>query len=165
MSTAREQLDNIEKKISALNNEQDLIWDKISVLNSSRHELTLAIIEEEKLFDDISWTLNNTYVNSGSIHLECDYDSPAPNQKIKLDKLVSLCFRNGMHHDTFSINDKIDFRLDDYELSLRFSNAIELLKFRKKHKIIVDLSQLNNSINELKQQVSDLTDLLQKFGS
>jgi len=155
LSKNRELLQHIDEQIELLDEQQRALGSKASTLSSSKADIIIAILKEEKSLQDTEWELqvgsnNKVYVNYTGTR----------NDKV-MKELSELCSRSW--HDSFDLGEGVRLQFDDGDVSLSFDNSSGLTAFAKKNNLKIIGTNVTNDIRALKRQVEALELISHQF--
>ena len=152
----RVKYEELNQKLLLLNEQYNTVNDKISSITEEQYKLLQQIIQEEHLFDGTKWELK---LSGDQVYLTCQ-DS-RKDESSSLHKLDALL--NGSYHYFFTLEEDVEIRFDDNEISIHFEENKAVMLFCKKYKMTISSSTVAGKLQALKRQVNQLEILAHQF--
>jgi hypothetical protein len=124
-------------------------------LRQKREELIAQMILEEKLLSDTDWDLS---VGGGSGDAVLSYKETSPNTLEFIKELARTDY-----HSWFEIQDGIQLRFDDSDISLSFKESKQLMPFAKRNGLRISGAGIKDRLAKLKRDVVALETICHQF--
>lgn len=148
--TLRSQLEKLSKHLDVLKTQSTEIWNEIHDVEKQHADLIVKIILAEGLLVNSEWYLNTQY---SSNTIECiNYDSLNMKTVMNLARDTS----GGSYHFSITIEEDIELRFDDSDISLTFGSSQKLGEFVKLHNLKIDVLSIKEKLTRLKSEISNL---------
>lgn len=149
----KSKIELINASITELDKNINEALDKVEVLRQEGSALMIQIIEEEQLLKNTTWELD-------VIHKT--YLSYCGSKKDLVFKPISDLCAN-IWHTWIDVEDGIQLRFDDENVSLHFDEVRTILPFVNKHKLKINGKNVSDKIRILKHEISTLEQLIHRF--
>lgn len=150
--TTREDLSDLQAQIkakeAAYNALERAHWESYSPLKELENELIRRVVLEESLLNLCTWSLE---VHSGTVYLTAKEDS----RDVKaLSELTETTY-----HCDFVLEEGINLHYSDGDMTLHFEDPHKIYDFITRHKIPVNLANIDQEIEKLQSAVDSLWDV------
>lgn len=150
--TTQDRIKEIEEQVKVLEDRAANLQVDAWSLRQERDELIASLILEEKMLAGTCWELTLGDITNLS------YSETTPGE---LDKVKQLVRKDW--HSTFELEEGVEIRFDDNEVSLSFKEPRQVLPFIRKNGLIIGGSKVADRLNHLKREVSALEKVCHQF--
>lgn len=156
MTSAREDMDEINTKLNALT-EQINAWNELQYpLYDAKEKIISLVIQEEKLLKNSKWEIKFGYTNK--MYLE--YLG-----KLSDDKIIevrNLCASS--FHCRFELETDVSLEFNDNVLSLYFDDSIKITDVIKRYELLIDFSDLAKRMQQFNNELESLKNISSELG-
>jgi GTP-sensing pleiotropic transcriptional regulator CodY len=152
----RARYEEINEQIKKLDDQSNLIYNEIATLNEEQAKIIQTIIKTEKALEGSSWELK---LNNDRVYLVClDKREDAGNPLRSIDVLI-----NNTYHYSFNLEEGVEIRFDDDEISIHFEENKLAMPCIKQYKLKVTSGTIATKMQALKRQVNQLELIAHQF--
>lgn len=152
MKDFRQQIASLSTEITALEDHSANLQTEAWALRQKRDELIAQMILDEKMLAGTQWE-----ISLGDI-TNLNYRETNPDE---LKGVKELCRQDW--HSSFELEEGVDLRFDDNEISLVFKDPKQVLAFVRKNELVITGSKVSDRLNHLKREVAALETVCHQF--
>ena len=148
----REKIASLSTEIAALEDHAANLQVDAWTLRQERDELTAQLILEEKMLAGTTWELALGDITNLS------YSETTPGEMDKLKEVIRKDW-----HSTFELEEGVELRFDDSDVSLTFKDPKQVISFIRKNELIIGGAKVSDRLNNLKREVAALEIVCHQF--
>lgn len=149
----KDDIASISVEIQALEEHSANLQADAWTLRQKRDELIARLILEEKMLAGTTWELALGDVST------LNYKETNPDELSQIKKLIRQDY-----HCSFEVENGVEIRFDDGEITLSFDEPKQVLPFAKKNELVISGSGVATRLNQLKREAAALELICHQFG-